>query len=116
MSRGGQITNVSQDFFINDIPMDRYNSEAFTFTRGPNAILFGLGDPGGGFSYAAKRAKYRTATTVELRTDSRDSFRTSVDHNQVIKKDRLAVRYAGLYENSNGFLTPSPRSAQKNWS
>ena len=38
VTRGGSTNVVGQDFFSNGIPADRFNSEAFTFTRGPNAI------------------------------------------------------------------------------
>ncbi len=107
VTRGGTTAVVGQDFFSTIILPDRYNSEAFTFTRGPNAILFGLGNPAGAFVSSTKRAKNRTATTVELQTDDRDSFRSALDHNQVIKKDLLALRYAGLYEKKMGFLIPS---------
>ncbi len=106
VTRGGRTSVVGQDFFSNGIPNDRFNSEAFTFSRGPNAILFGLGNPAGAFVSSTKRARNNTATTVELRTDDRDSFRATLDHNQVIAKDRLAVRYAGLYEKNVGFRLP----------
>ncbi len=107
VTRGGRTSVVGQDFFANNIPGDRYNSEAFTFSRGPNAILFGLGNPAGAFVSSTKRAKNRTATALELKTDDRESLRTTVDHNQVIKKDLLAIRYAGLNEKNRGFRLPS---------
>jgi iron complex outermembrane receptor protein len=107
VTRGGTTSTVGQDFFTNNIPPDRYNSEAFTFTRGPNAILFGLGNPAGAFVSSTKRAKNRTATTIEFQTDDRESKRVTVDHNQVIKKDFLSLRYAGLYTKLNGFREPS---------
>ena len=107
VTRGGSTTVVGQDFFSNGIPTDRFNAEAFTFTRGPNAILFGLGNPAGAFVSSTKRAKNHTETTVEVRTDDRESFRSTLDHNQVIKKDLLALRVAGLYDNAKGFRKPS---------
>lgn len=107
VTRGGTTSTVGQDFFTNNIPPDRYNSEAFTFTRGPNAILFGLGNPSGAFVSSTKRAKNRTATTIEYQTDDRESGRVTVDHNQVIKKDLLSLRYAGLYSKLNGYREPS---------
>jgi hypothetical protein len=68
VSRGGASTVVGQDFFTNNIPNDRFNSEALTFTRGPNAILFGLGNAAGAFVSSTKRAKNRTATTIEYQS------------------------------------------------
>ena len=71
VTRGGTTSVVGQDFFDNGIPNDRFNSEALTFTRGPNAILFGLGNASGAFVSSTKRAKYKTATTVEGQLDDR---------------------------------------------
>ena len=107
VTRGGSTSVVGQDFFNNNIPNDRFNSEAFTFTRGPNAILFGLGNAAGAFVSSTKRAKFKTATTVEYQLDHRGSFRGTLDHNQVIKKGLAAIRYAGVYEDTNGFRLPS---------
>ncbi len=83
ITRGGTTGVVAQDFFDNGIPNDRFNSESLTFTRGPNAILFGLGNAYGAFVSSTKRAKYKTTTTVEGQFDDRGSYRYSLDHNQV---------------------------------
>ena len=37
-------------------PIDRYNMERTEFLRGPNALLFGLGQPGGVINYSTKKA------------------------------------------------------------
>jgi len=107
VSRGGASTVVAQDFFASNIPNDRFNSEALTFTRGPNAILFGLGNAAGAFLSSTKRAKQRTATTVEYQVDDRGSYRATLDHNQVLVKGVAAIRYAGLYEALNSFRIPA---------
>ena len=107
VTRGGSTTVVSQDFFPNSIPQDRYNSEAITFTRGPNSILFGLGNPAGAFVTSTKRAKNQTATALEFFGDERDSYRIAVDHNQVIRKELLSVRYNGVYEMTRSYRYPS---------
>ena len=107
VSRGGATTVVGQDFFTNNIPNDRFNSEALTFTRGPNAILFGLGNAAGAFISSTKRAKFRDARVVEYQVDDRGSYRGTVDLNHVLRKDLLALRYAGLTENLNTFRAPT---------
>ena len=107
VSRGGASTVVSQDFFANNIPNDRFNSEALTFSRGPNAILFGLGNAAGAFVSSTKRAKNTTASTVEYQLDNRGSFRGTLDHNQVLKKNLLSLRYTGLYETLHSFRIPT---------
>ena len=103
VSRGGASTSVAQDFFANGIPQDRFNSEALTFTRGPNAILFGLGNAAGAFISSTKRAKFTDSRTVEQQMDSRGGHRLTIDLNQVLIKKYLAVRYAGLFEGMNSF-------------
>ncbi len=103
VSRGGATTVVAQDFFANGIPQDRFNSESLTFTRGPNAILFGLGNAAGAFISSTKRAKNLSSRTVEQQMDSRGGHRLTVDLNQVLIKNRLALRYSGLFEGLNSF-------------
>lgn len=103
VSRGGATTSVAQDFFANGIPQDRFNSEALTFTRGPNAILFGLGNAAGAFISSTKRAKFADSRTVEQQMDSRGGHRLTIDLNEVLIKKYLAVRYAGLFEGMNSF-------------
>ncbi len=108
VTRGGATSVVGQDFFVNNIPNDRFNSESLTFTRGPNAILFGLGNASGAFVSSTKRAKLgKTATTVEAQIDDRGSYRYMLDHNQVIIKNKLAFRYAGLNTDLNSFRFPA---------
>ncbi len=107
VTRGGASTVVSQDFFANGIPNDRFNSEALTFSRGPNAILFGLGNAAGAFVSSTKRAKNTTASTLEYQMDNRGSFRGTLDHNQVLKKNLLSLRYTGLYETLHNFRIPT---------
>jgi hypothetical protein len=103
VTRGGATTVVAQDFFSNGIPQDRYNSEALTFTRGPNAILFGLGNSAGAFVSSTKRAKPRDSITVEQQMDSRGGHRFTVDLNRVLIKNYLSARYSGLREGLNDF-------------
>ncbi len=107
VTRGGASTVVSQDFFANNIPNDRFNSEALSFSRGPNAILFGLGNAAGAFVSSTKRAKNKTASSVEYQMDNRGSFRGTLDHNQVLRKNLLSLRYAGVYETLHNFRIPT---------
>ncbi len=107
VTRGGASTVVSQDFFANNIPNDRFNSEALSFSRGPNSILFGLGNAAGAFVSSTKRAKNKTASSIEYQMDNRGSFRGTLDHNQVLRKNLLSLRYAGLYETLHNFRIPT---------
>jgi outer membrane receptor for ferric coprogen and ferric-rhodotorulic acid len=103
VTRGGATTVVAQDFFTNNIPQDRFNSEALTFTRGPNSILFGLGNAAGAFVSSTKRAKNKNAYSLEEQMDSRGGHRTTADINQVLIKNYLSLRYNGLFEGLNSY-------------
>ena len=103
VTRGGATTIVAQNFFPSNIPQDRFNSEALTFTRGPNAILFGLGNAAGAFVSSTKRAKAQNTVTVEQMYDDRGGQRSTLDINRVLIKNVLAIRYVGLLENLNSF-------------
>ena len=103
VTRGGATTVVAQDFFTNNIPQDRFNSEALTFTRGPNSILFGLGNAAGAFVSSTKRAKNNNAYSLEEQLDSRGGHRTTVDLNQVLIKNYVSVRYDRLFEGLNSY-------------
>ncbi len=105
--RGGATTVVSQDFFASNVPNDRFSTEALTFSRGPNAILFGLGNAAGAFLSSTKRAKFKQATALDYQVDDRGTYRFTLDHNQPIVPKVLAIRFAALYENANNFRSPT---------
>ncbi|MSU23952.1 MAG: hypothetical protein EXS32_09045 [Opitutus sp.] len=116
VTRGGSSSVVSQDFFASNIPNDRFNTESLTFTRGPNAILFGLGNASGAFVSSSKRAKTnRNASSFTYQVDSRGSFRGNLDHNQVIKKNLVALRYSGLYESTHTFRPPTENFQRRHY-
>ncbi len=83
---------ASRDFFRFFIRSNSYNSERFTFSRGPNSVLFGNGNPGGIINSVTKRAFFRDAGSVDLRVDEFGSFRVAADYNRVIIEDKFAVR------------------------
>src|SRR4051812_30980555 len=97
--RGLTSADLSRDFFITSIPLDSYNTERVEISRGPNAMLFGLGSPAGIINNSLITADLRRRrTTVEVRNDQYGSLRTSLDHNQVLLKNKLAVRVASVYD------------------
>lgn len=57
---------VGQNFFGTATPPDRYNAENFTFTRGPNAIRFGLGNTADASTSSTKRTHLRNRYVVEF--------------------------------------------------
>ncbi|HEX2853224.1 MAG TPA: TonB-dependent receptor [Opitutaceae bacterium] len=94
--RGLASADNTIDFFLTDIPWDGYAVDRVDQQRGPNAILFGLGQPGGIINANTKQAGFRNRGSVEVRYSSFNSLRTSIDYNQVLIPKQLAVRIDAL--------------------
>ncbi|MCF7689753.1 MAG: hypothetical protein K9N01_15790 [Cephaloticoccus sp.] len=88
VGRGG---TVSRDFFPWNLSSDTFSTERLSLSRGPNSILYGLGNAGGIINTMSKRANFKTKTQVNLKTDDNGSWRAHVDHNQGVS-DSLALR------------------------
>ena len=94
---GNYTQSASTDFFTTFPRLDFYNSERLTLQRGPNALLFGVGGPAGVAVTTTKRAQpARTKTEVQVQTDRWSSKRVSLDHNQVVVPNQLALRLNAL--------------------
>lgn len=99
--RGLVSADLTRDFFLTDIPWDSYNTGRIDLQRGPNAVLFGIGSPGGIINSSPNQAAFKNSNKVEFRYGSFDSTRFSADFNRVILKDQLAVRLSLLQDNTN---------------
>lgn len=97
--RGLIAADRTRDFFQTAIPMDSYNIDRVDISRGANAILFGLGSPAGIINSGLIKAQLRNnATTVTAAVDNFGSARGTLDHNQVLVKDKLALRLATVWD------------------
>jgi hypothetical protein len=94
--RGLSAADNTRDFFVTDIPWDSYNVDRIDIQRGPNAILFGLGKPAGIINASLRNASFRSGGEAQIRFGSYGSWRASLDVNEVLVDDVLAVRVAGL--------------------
>ena len=103
----GNVTSdqsLSNDFFSGFGTNDIYNTERVTLSLGPNALLIGVGNPQGAVVTSTKRAKLvKTATKISFQGDRWDSHRVSLDHNQPLIANRLALRLNGLYDRQREF-------------
>ena len=98
----------TRDYFLSSLPMDGYNTDRVEINRGPNAMLFGLGSPSGIINTGLIRAMpNRTKTKVEGQYGQHDTGRIVFDHNQVLVKDRLALRIATLYGEKKYQIKPA---------
>jgi outer membrane receptor for ferric coprogen and ferric-rhodotorulic acid len=99
--RGLAEATRTRDYFLTDISDDGYNIDRTEVQRGPNGMLYGLGSPAGVVNGSLIRANVqRNRTKVATRLGSHGSYRVSLDHNQVLVKDKLALRVAPLYNHT----------------
>ena len=96
--RGLGTADNARDFFLTDIPWDSYNTGRVDLQRGPNSILFGLGNPSGIINAGLNQAIFKNGGNVETRFGSYGSYRGSLDYNQMLLKNELAVRIDALYD------------------
>ncbi len=96
--RGLDTPDNTRDFFVTDIPWDGYIVDRIDIQRGPNAILFGLGSPAGIVNASLHNAEFRNFGSVEARTGSYGTFRSSVDLNQELIPHQLAIRVDGMWD------------------
>jgi outer membrane receptor protein involved in Fe transport len=105
--RGFRNTQNNVNFFQSRVTIDRYNIDRIEINRGPNAILFGIGNPGGIFTATTKNALFdKNIGWIENRLDTHDSWRFAGDWNQVLVEDKVAVRIAALTEDRRAFIHP----------
>ncbi|MFT3866870.1 MAG: TonB-dependent receptor [Nibricoccus sp.] len=90
------------------MPVDSMLVEAIEVSRGPNANVFGLGNAGGTVNQVPVSANLlRNRTMIELRADSYKGWRTVFDTNVVLKKNFLAIRAVGGYQDEEFQRNPS---------
>src|SRR5688572_26779166 len=94
----------ARNYFNFDYLIDAYNVERLDESRGPNAILFGFGAPGGIVNTSTKRAQpARSFQSVEVTAGNEIDHRVSLDVNQVLVKGRAALRVNALHQEKEGW-------------
>src|SRR5687768_189509 len=74
--RGFATSTRTRNFFQTAGENDRYLTDRVTFSRGPNALIFGIGNPGGAVHVSTNRARLRgQAGSVDYYYDSFHSHR-----------------------------------------
>lgn len=107
--RGISAPNAVTDNFpsVSRIPVDTYNLGSVEISRGPSSTLFGIGSPSGAVNLIKSRALLsRESNQVVFRADSYGGFRSSVNFNRPLWKDKLALRVAAVY--SDGAFPQKP--------
>jgi outer membrane receptor for ferric coprogen and ferric-rhodotorulic acid len=108
--RGISPANTSFNNFetMGRVPVDPSVLDSVEVSRGPNANVFGLGNPSGTVNQVAASANVsRDRTQVGMRIDSYGGYRASIDVNRVLVRDRLAVRFSGVTQKEEFTRKPS---------
>jgi outer membrane receptor protein involved in Fe transport len=106
--RGYRSDSLSTNFFSSFTPADSYNSSRLTFTRGPNSILFGIGNPGGALDVTTNKATLdQNFYRADLRVDSFDGYRTALDANLPLVRQKAALRLDLLHDDRGNNIKPS---------
>ena len=86
------------------VPIDPLWIDSLELSRGPNANIFGLGNVSGTVNQVAATANLtRDFSRVEMRADSYDGWRASLDVNRDLIPNKLAVR-ASYANQHTGFV------------
>lgn len=97
--RGIGAATTTRDYFLTDIPFDAYNSSGVTMSRGPNSLLFGIGNPAGIIEGSIVRPQLsRNRIVISGRFGSENSYRATLDVSRVLVKNRVAFRVATVSE------------------
>ncbi len=104
---------VARNFFRWNLRSDSYNTERIDFSRGPNSILFGRSGPSGVISASTKQAKFHDIRGLQVQLDDRNRFRTSLDWNQPIIDNKLAVRVNLLYDKHDSWQDIAEYESQR---
>lgn len=90
--RGMATQPSTRNYFLSATTPLEYNVQRIEAGRGPNAILYGEGGPGGGVNYLTKQAEHRAFGSLRLRVDTLGSQGLALDLNRPVT-DRLDLRY-----------------------
>jgi hypothetical protein len=108
--RGLSSANISVNNFptFGTVPVDTYIADSIEISRGPNSNIFGLGNASGTVSVNVGDASTSNERSrVIARADSYGGWRSSVDFNRVLKKDKLGIRVAALRDEKGFERKPS---------
>ena len=83
----------TRDYFPSDLPTDTFNVDNLTISRGPNAVLAGIGNAGGVIDSAMRKAAFKDSYRFTSRFSAYNSHREQLHINNVIIPKRLAIRF-----------------------
>jgi len=114
--RGIAPANVAYNNFetMGRVPVDPLTIESVEIGRGPNANVFGLGNPSGTVNMVPATANLsRNRTEVTGRADSYSGYRATLDMNRVLIKNKLAIRASGGFQHEGFVRKPSGMNTER---
>lgn len=106
--RGFRTYRGTRNFMFTLMSFNSFSSDRIDLSKGPNAVLFGVGEPGGAINYNTKRPSLsRNRTSISLRTDSEGSLRGQLDVDTTLIKNKLGFRAALLSERTDFAWKPA---------
>ncbi|WED65340.1 TonB-dependent receptor plug domain-containing protein [Synoicihabitans lomoniglobus] len=109
--RGLGSATLTRNYFATiggSLGFDAYNLDRLTLNRGPNSILFGLGQPAGIIDYSPKLAMLnQDYNEVSLRYGSQGDARATFDFNRTMADGKFAVRATALWADRGYEQEPS---------
>ncbi|KAF0095920.1 MAG: TonB-dependent receptor [Puniceicoccaceae bacterium 5H] len=111
--RGLEAT-YARNYFEWETSSDFYNVERIDQSRGPNAILFGFGAAGGIINTTTKQASLNPIDSeISFKVGSWNHLRGTLDTNQILLEDRLAVRLNAMSESGESWREWEDYDAQR---
>jgi len=96
------------------VPVDPLWLDSIELSRGPNANIFGLGNASGTVNQVPATANLtRNFTKVENRGDSYGGWRSSLDVNRIILRNKLAFRASYANDHTDFVRKPSGEDARR---
>jgi hypothetical protein len=108
--RGLSNANISFNNFemSGRMPIDPSITNGVEISRGPNANVFGLGQPGGTVNQVALVPNLtRDRSSTEFRVDSYGGYRAGLDLNRVLVKGKLSIRGTGVFQHDAFIRKPA---------
>jgi hypothetical protein len=99
--------STSRNLFSSITKTDAYNADRFEVGSGAQSLIFSIGEPAGVANIKLKTAQMRNFGSSSLTFDSEEGHRFVFDVNRQIVKNRVAVRFVLLDENTPSFIKPS---------
>ena len=100
--RGFAVNTLMRNGIFRYISYNLDNVERVEIVKGPAAVFFGQGYPGGVINYITKRPSFtKIPTTFKYQIDNNQGTKLTIDHNAVLSK-KAAFRVVGAWSDLQG--------------